>query len=87
MMGRQTVMEPLFHIFCLEDHVPADHPLRQVDMLLDLRFVREAPCCTELREWMLSPDRVVAHPTRTDFGHPSSSIRFKARTAMPTSVA
>jgi hypothetical protein len=35
MMGRQTATEPLFHIFCLEDHVPADHPLRQVNALLD----------------------------------------------------
>ena len=41
MMGRQTGTEPLFHIFCLEDHVPAGHPLRQVDALLDLGFVRE----------------------------------------------
>ena len=41
MMGRQTSAEPLFHIFCLEDHVPADHPLRQVDTLLDSGFVRE----------------------------------------------
>ena len=41
MMGRQTATEPLFHIFCLEDHVPTSHPLRQVDRLLDLGFVRE----------------------------------------------
>jgi transposase len=41
MMGRQRSTEPLFHVFCLEDHVPPDHPLRQVDRLLDLGFVRE----------------------------------------------
>ena len=40
-MGRQTSAEPLFYIFCLEDHVPPDHPLRQIDRLLDLRPVRE----------------------------------------------
>jgi hypothetical protein len=40
-MGRQTGTEPLFHIFRLEDHVPAGHPLRRVDALLDLGFVRE----------------------------------------------
>lgn len=40
MMGRQTAAEPLFHVFCLEDHVPPDHPLRQVDGLLDLGPVR-----------------------------------------------
>lgn len=43
MMGRrQQAAEPLFHIFSLEDHVPADHPLRQVDALLDLTFVRQS---------------------------------------------
>ena len=41
MMGRQRSTEPLFHVFWLEDHVPPDHPLRQVDRLLDLGFVRE----------------------------------------------
>ena len=41
MMGRQVSTEPLIHVFCLEDHVPPDHPLRQVDRLLDLGFVRE----------------------------------------------
>jgi len=41
MMGRQISTEPLIHVFCLEYHVPLDHPLRQVDRLLDLGFVRE----------------------------------------------
>jgi transposase len=41
MMGRQRATEPLFHIFCLEGHVPADHPLRRVDALLELGFVRQ----------------------------------------------
>jgi transposase len=40
-MGRQKATEPLFHIFCLEDHVPAEHPLRRVDALLDLGLVRD----------------------------------------------
>jgi hypothetical protein len=31
MMGRQTTPERLFYDFCLEDHVPADHLLRQID--------------------------------------------------------
>jgi hypothetical protein len=30
-MGRQTTAERLFYDFCLEDHVPADHLLRQID--------------------------------------------------------
>jgi hypothetical protein len=35
----------------------------------------------------LTPDPVPAHARRTDSGRPSSSIRFRARTAMATSVA
>lgn len=41
MMGWQIATEPLFHIFCLENHVPAEHPLRRDDALLDLGFVRD----------------------------------------------
>ena len=41
MMGRQTGTEPLVYIFFLECHGPAGHPLRQVDALLNLGFVRE----------------------------------------------
>ena len=40
MMGRQAVPERLFYDFCLADHVPADHLLRQVDRFLDLDDVR-----------------------------------------------
>lgn len=36
MMGEQTAPEQLFYDFCLEDHVPADHMLRQIDRFLDL---------------------------------------------------
>ena len=51
-MGRQIVEEPLFHIFCLEDHVPAEHPLRRVDVLLGLGFVRDgtAGCMCRRRD-------------------------------------
>src|SRR3954469_22143771 len=35
----------------------------------------------------LTPTPVPAHATRTDSGRPSSSIRFRARAAMATSVA
>ena len=35
MMGRQNAPEKLFYQFRLEDHVPYDHPLRQLD---DLHF-------------------------------------------------
>ena len=43
MMGRQTTPERLFYDFCLEDHVPADHLLRQIDGVLALN---------ELRDWL-----------------------------------
>jgi transposase len=34
MMGRQRAQEKLFYQFRLEDHVPSDHPLRQLDAVL-----------------------------------------------------
>jgi transposase len=51
MMGLQAAPERLFYDFCLEDHVPPDHLLRQIDWFLDLGDVRAklAPfyCSTE----------------------------------------
>ena len=40
MMGRQVAQEELFYEFRLEDHVPDDHLLRQLDALLDFNRVR-----------------------------------------------
>lgn len=40
MMGEQAAPERLFYDFCLEDHVPAEHLLRQIDRVLDLSEVR-----------------------------------------------
>lgn len=40
MMGTQSVPERLFYDFCLDEHVPQDHLLRQVDRFLDLSEVR-----------------------------------------------
>lgn len=40
MMGRLAGQQPLFYEFRLDEHVPADHPLRRVDAVLDLSFVR-----------------------------------------------
>jgi len=40
MMGKRVMAEPLFYTFRLEDHVPVDHPLRAVDVLLDTAFIR-----------------------------------------------
>jgi hypothetical protein len=41
MMGRlDNRQQPLFYDFCLEDHVPDDHLLRQIAKVLDLSDVR-----------------------------------------------
>jgi hypothetical protein len=40
MMGRQNASEKLFYQFRLEDHVPADHPLRQLDAVLNFDQTR-----------------------------------------------
>jgi transposase len=42
MMGRQTAQEQLFYSFRLEDHVPGDHLLRQLDVVLNFDRVRSA---------------------------------------------
>ena len=42
MMGRQEAPEQLFYDFRLEDHVPADHPLRQLDQVLTFDRIRSA---------------------------------------------
>ena len=40
MMGTQAAPARLFYDFCLDDHVPADHLLRQIDRFLELGAVR-----------------------------------------------
>ncbi len=40
MMGMQAAPERLFYDFCLEDHIPPDHLLRQIDRFLDLSDIR-----------------------------------------------
>lgn len=34
MMGQQNTQEQLFYDFRIEDHVPNDHPLRQLNAVL-----------------------------------------------------
>ncbi len=41
MMGRQASPACLFYDFCLDDHVPSGHLLRQIDIFLDLENVRQ----------------------------------------------
>ena len=41
MMGERTMMqEPLFSVFSLKDHVPADHLLRSIDRFVDQSNIR-----------------------------------------------
>ena len=42
MMGVQATSARLFYDFCLDDHVPSDHILRNIDRHLDLDDVRQA---------------------------------------------
>ena len=42
MMGQQDAQEQLFYSFRLEDHVPGDHLLRQLDAVLNFDRVRSA---------------------------------------------
>jgi len=41
MMGKQATPERLFYESCLEDHVPDDHFLRQIDRVLDFDGLRQ----------------------------------------------
>ena len=41
MMGLKSESVQFFYDFCLEDHVPNDHPLREIDQFLDLDELRE----------------------------------------------
>lgn len=40
MMGTQTAPDRLFYDFCLADHVPDDHLLRQIDRFLEFDDLR-----------------------------------------------
>jgi transposase len=41
MMGQQDRSEALFYYFCLEDQVPENHLLRQIEKHISFAFVRE----------------------------------------------
>ncbi len=61
MMGRRMMAEPLFYTFRLEDHVPSDHPLRAVDMLLDTAFIRRvmAPHYSAIGRPSIDPELMI----------------------------
>lgn len=41
MMGRQAAPEQLFYDFRLDDHVPGNHLLRQIDVFVGLEDIRQ----------------------------------------------
>ncbi len=61
MMGKRVMAEPLFHTFRLEDHVPADHPLRAVNALLDTSFIRRvmAPHYSAIGRPSIDPELMI----------------------------
>jgi transposase len=62
MMGRlDDRQQPLFYDFCLEDHVPQDHLLRQIAKVLDLSGVRQqlAPYYSDLGRPSLDPELMI----------------------------
>ena len=62
MMGRQDDrQQPLFYDFCLEDHVPDDHLLRQIAAVLDLSDVRQklAPYYSDMGRPSLDPELMI----------------------------
>ena len=61
MMGKRVMAEPLFYTFRLEDHVPADHPLRAVDTLLDTAFIRRvmAPHYSAIGRPSIDPELMI----------------------------
>src|SRR2546430_2612343 len=62
MMGRlDDRQQPLFYDFCLEDHVPDNHLLRQVAKVLDLSGVRRklAPYYSDMGRPSLDPELMI----------------------------
>jgi len=62
MMGRLfDRQQPFFYDFCLEDHVPQDHLLRQIAKVLDLSDVREklAPYYSSKGRPSLDPELMI----------------------------
>ena len=61
MMGTQAIPDQLFYDFCLEDHVPQDHLLRQIDRFLDLDDIRTElkPYYSHLGRPSIDPDLLI----------------------------
>jgi transposase len=61
MMGTQAAPERLFYDFCLEDHVPGGHLLRQIDPFLDLNDIRKklAPFYCSIGRPSIDPELMI----------------------------
>ena len=62
MMGeRQGLQSSLFYAFSLEDHVPADHLLRQMDQFVDLDEIRRhlAPYYSRIGRPSIAPELMI----------------------------
>ncbi len=61
MMGKQAEAARLFYDFCLDDHVPSDHLLRQIDMFVDLESVRRElkPFCSAIGRPSVDPELMI----------------------------
>ena len=65
MMGpRQVAQGALFYEFSLEDHVPSDHVLRQIDRFVDLSDVRShlAPFYSAIGRPSIDPELMIHCP-------------------------
>jgi hypothetical protein len=70
MMGLQVAPARLFYDFCLDDHVPGDHPPRRIDLFLDLTSVRRelAGHCGHIGHPSIGPEsmmRMLSSATRS----------------------
>ncbi len=61
MMGTQAIPDQLFYDFCLEDHVPQDHLLRQIDRFLNLDDIRSElkPYYSHMGRPSIDPDLLI----------------------------
>jgi transposase len=61
MMGRQAAPEQLFYDFRLDEHVPANHLLRQIDVFVDLESVRQdlKAFCSQIGRPSVDPELMI----------------------------
>ena len=60
-MGRRVMADRLFYNYRLGTHVPADHPFRNMDALLDISFTRRvvAACHSATGQPSVKPELTI----------------------------